>query len=162
LHFVSFGTANTVPKCAIHGLFTWVAASYWHERPQYRRRKCGSLPQETMIGFVHWTGDQSSESRRCAMLNLKKTGMAVAAAALLAAATIVAPQPAEARGGAVAAGIIGGLAAGALIGAAAAHPYYGPGYYGPAPVYYGPNCWWQRERFWDGWGWRVRRVRVCN
>jgi hypothetical protein len=94
----------------------------------------------------------------------KKTGIALAAAGVLAAATFAAPQPAEARGGAVAAGIIGGLAAGALIGSAVASPYYygPPAYYGPAPVYYGPHCWWQRERFWDGWGWRIRRVRVCN
>jgi hypothetical protein len=59
------------------------------------------------------------------------------------------------RRGGVAAGIIGGIAAGALIGAAA------NGYYGPGPVYYGPGCGWRRERFWDGYGWRVRRVRVC-
>ena len=45
--------------------------------------------------------------------------------------------------------------------------YYGPGYYGyggPAYVaggYYG-GCVWQRQRFWDGYGWRVRRVRVCG
>ena len=41
-------------------------------------------------------------------------------------------------------------------------PYYGPGYYGPAPVYYGPHCWWERHRVWDGWGWRFERVRVCH
>jgi len=99
------------------------------------------------------------------MVTLKNTGMAIAAAALLAVTTLAAPQPAEAHGsgGAVAAGVIGGLAAGALIGAAAAQPYYyGPAYYGPGPYYYGPHCWWQSERFWDGWGWRVRRVRVCQ
>jgi hypothetical protein len=99
------------------------------------------------------------------MTKLTKTLTAIAAAASLSAAVLVTPtEPAQARGGAVAAGIIGGLAAGAIIGSAAAHgPYYGPGYYyGPGPVYYGPHCWWRRERFWDGWGWRVRRVRVCD
>jgi hypothetical protein len=97
------------------------------------------------------------------MTKLIKTFTAVAAAGALSAAVLVAPtQPAQARGGAVAAGIIGGLAAGAIIGGAAAHAY-GPGYYyGPGPVYYGPHCWWHRERFWDGWGWRIRRVRVCD
>ena len=51
--------------------------------------------------------------------------------------------------------------------------YYGPGYYGPGygyyggPAYvadpgYGPPCVWQRQRFWDGYGWRVRHVRVCD
>jgi hypothetical protein len=74
------------------------------------------------------------------------------------------PQPAEARGGRVAAGIIGGLAAGAIIGGIASngYGYYGPRYYAPAPSYYGPRCWWTRERIWDGYGWRLRRVRVCD
>jgi hypothetical protein len=27
---------------------------------------------------------------------------------------------------------------------------------------YGPPCFWQRQRFWDGYGWRVRSVRVCD
>jgi hypothetical protein len=96
------------------------------------------------------------------MTKLIKTLTAVAAASTLSAAVLVTPtQPAQARGGAVAAGIIGGLAAGAIIGGAAAHG--GPGYYyGPGPVYYGPRCYWHGERFWDGWGWRVRRVRVCD
>src|SRR3569833_2280838 len=98
---------------------------------------------------------------------------ALAAAATLTIAAGAAPQPAEARGGRIAAGIIGGLAAGASIGGIASNGYgyyggpayaYGPGpyYYGPGPVYYGPNCWWRRERVWDGYGWRLRRVRVCN
>jgi hypothetical protein len=47
--------------------------------------------------------------------------------------------------------------------------YYAPGYYPsyyngvPAPVAdpAGP-CYWQRQRFWDGLGWRVRSVRVCG
>jgi hypothetical protein len=87
---------------------------------------------------------------------------AVAAAATLGLASVAAPQPAEARGGAIAAGIIGGLAVGALIGAAANGPYYGygPAYYGPGPAYGG--CYWTRQRVWDGWGWRVRPVRVCG
>jgi len=44
-------------------------------------------------------------------------------------------------------------------------PNYGYGYgYGPAyyPAYgYGAPCYWRRERFFDGYGWRIRRVRVC-
>jgi hypothetical protein len=92
---------------------------------------------------------------------------ALTAAVALTIAAVATPQPAEAHwrggGGAVAAGIIGGLAAGAIIGSAAGYgPYYGYGpgpYYGPA--YYG-GCYWTRQRFWDGWGWRFRRVRVCG
>jgi hypothetical protein len=56
--------------------------------------------------------------------------------------------------GAVAAGVVGGLALGAL----AARPYYGaPGYYA-----YGPECWVERRRYWDGYGYVVRRVRICE
>jgi hypothetical protein len=95
-----------------------------------------------------------------------KTLTTIAAALTLGIVAIATPQPAAAGnyGGAVAAGVIGGLAAGAIIGSAAASgPYYAPGYYyGPAPVYYGGGCYWTRERFWDGWNWRVRRVQVCN
>jgi hypothetical protein len=103
------------------------------------------------------------------MFNKTNTLTALAAAATLGLAAIATPQPAQAggHGGAVAAGVIGGLAAGAIIGSAAAHgPYYGygygPGYYGAAPAYYGGGCYWTRQRFWDGWGWRFRRVRVCD
>jgi hypothetical protein len=93
-----------------------------------------------------------------------RTLTAIAAAATLGLAAIAAPQQAEARGGALAAGIIGGLAVGAIVGSAAAHgPYYGgPAYYGPAPVYYGPRCYWTRQRVWTGYGWNWGRVRVCN
>ena len=107
-----------------------------------------------------------------AMKTISKTLTALAVAATLAVAAVAAPQPAEARdGGAIAAGIIGGLAVGAIVGSAAAHgPYYRPQYdepyreryYAPAPVYYGPDCYWARQRIWDGFGWRLRRVRVCD
>lgn len=96
-----------------------------------------------------------------------KMATTLAAAGAVTLAAIAAPVPAEARnGGAIAAGVIGGLAAGAIIGGAAAGPRYG--YYG-APAYYGgggyyaagPACGWRRERVWDGYGYVVRRVRVC-
>jgi hypothetical protein len=99
------------------------------------------------------------------MTKLSRTLTALAAAATLGLTAVAAPQPAEARGGAIAAGVIGGLAAGAIIGSAINGPYYGygPGYYygGPSPVYYG-GCYWTRQRVWDGWGWRFQRVRVCG
>lgn len=106
---------------------------------------------------------------------MRKILTAVVAVATIAGAAVSASSPAEARwrGGAVAAGVIGGIAAGALIAGAASRPAYGyaPGYYGyaPAPAYYGPpayayapRCWWQNQRFWDGYGWRIRRVQVCR
>ena len=95
---------------------------------------------------------------------MTKTLTALATAATLAVAAIAAPQPADARGGgAVAAGIVGGLAAGAIIGSAVNGPYYGygPAYYGPGPYAYG-GCYWTRERVWTGFGWRWHRVRVCG
>lgn len=98
---------------------------------------------------------------------MTKTFTALAAAATIALASVAAPPQAEAggRGGAVAAGIIGGLALGAIIGSQARGGYYygGPYAYAPGPVYYAPRCYWTRQRFWDGYGgWYVRRVRVCH
>jgi hypothetical protein len=98
---------------------------------------------------------------------MKKTLMALAAVATLALSSL-APAPAHAQRG-LGAGIAAGVIGGALIGGALAGPrYYGPGYGyygGPAdvagPGYY-DNCYWQRQRFWDGYGWRIRRVRVCG
>ena len=104
------------------------------------------------------------------------------ALATVAALAFSASAPAHAQrflGAAIAGGLIGG----AIVGSAVAAPYYygpgygyGPGYYGPgygyAPgPYYGRpayvaadpyGCYWQRQRFWDGYGWRVRSVRVCG
>lgn len=102
---------------------------------------------------------------------MKHTIIALAAAATLAAAL---PSSAQARchGCGVAAGVVGGLAAGAIIGSAIANS--GPTYYvEPAPVYAPPHtpsevveggvCHVERRRVWvDGYGWRSRRVEVCD
>ena len=104
-----------------------------------------------------------------------KTLTGVALAGVLAVGAVATTtQQAEAHwrgGGAVAAGVVGGLAAGAIIGGALAYPRYGYGYYGapayygygPAyyggPVYYGRRCWTRRT---VGPGGGVRRVRVCR
>ena len=102
---------------------------------------------------------------------MKKTLMALAAVSTLAISAVVAPAPAHAQRG-VGAAIAGGIIGGAIVGGALAGPgYYGPGYgyYGPGYGYYGgpayvvdSGCHWQRQRFWDGYGWRVRNVRVCD
>ncbi|HEY6024849.1 MAG TPA: hypothetical protein VIV34_11830 [Pseudolabrys sp.] len=65
---------------------------------------------------------------------------AIAVAAIVTIATVAAPDLAEARRGRIAAGIIGGIAAGAIIGSIAASNryYYGPGYY-YGSGYYGPG-----------------------
>jgi hypothetical protein len=105
---------------------------------------------------------------------MRKTLMALAAIATLAVSAVAAPAPAHAQRG-IGAAVAGGLIGGAIVGGAiAASPYgYGPGYYGYGPgygYYGGPayvaadpyGCYWQRQRFWDGYGWRIRRVRVCG
>ena len=65
-------------------------------------------------------------------------------------------------------GVAIGVGTAALIGAASAghaHPH-GHGYgYGYGPSYVGGpygGCYWRRERFFDGYGWRVRNVQVCH
>jgi hypothetical protein len=105
---------------------------------------------------------------------MKKTLTILAAAVTITVAALAAPTNADARdGGAVAAGVIGGLAAGAIIGSAVRGPgYYGSGYYGPgygsgpayyaSGPYYGSSCYVQRQRVWNGYAWRLQRVRVCN
>jgi hypothetical protein len=111
---------------------------------------------------------------------MKKSLVALAAVAVLA---ISMTSPAQAWRGGWGPGLAAGLIGGAIIGGAIASSpyYYGPGYYGPG--YYGPGygpgyypyaaspgyvgggyggCYWQRQRFWDGYAWQVRSVRVCG
>jgi len=77
------------------------------------------------------------------------------------------------------------LAAAATLAVSAASPAYaqrdgwgpGPGprtYPGPGGYPYWPGyvdapvgeavgpCYWKQQRFWDGYGWRERRVRICG
>jgi len=109
-----------------------------------------------------------------------RCGVAVATLAglLLALAPTDASAQYRRRGpgaGAVAAGVVGGLALGALAAGAARPYYYGPSpyYYGPGPAYvvedelpppprYRPRCWFEREDVWDGYGYVPRRIRVCR
>lgn len=96
---------------------------------------------------------------------MTKTLLTLAAAASIAVAALAVPTTADARGGRIAAGVIGGLAAGAIIGGAygAYGPYgpYGGPYYGGPYYAAAPGCGVRRERFWDGYRWRIHRVRVC-
>jgi hypothetical protein len=89
-----------------------------------------------------------------------------AAIGALALSTFTAASPANAGdGGAVAAGVAGGLIGGMFLGSALA----GPRYYEPAPVYVAPpppsDCYWTRGRpYWDDYRgvWIRPRVRVCD
>ena len=91
--------------------------------------------------------------------------VSLTAIAALALAVTATSQPAFARDrGAVAAGVIGGLAVGAIIGSQVHRGYYGgPGYYesGYRPVY--RNCRTERQHFTDRHGrYHTRRIRVCD
>lgn len=99
-----------------------------------------------------------------------RTAIALAMASTLATATI--PIQAHAENGQITAGVLGGLAAGALLGSAFSAPRP---YYAPAPVYVAPPppayvapppapCYWTRsEPVWDDYSgmWVRPRVRVC-
>jgi hypothetical protein len=97
---------------------------------------------------------------------MKKTIAALVAVATIAGSLVSVAPAARADGGRIAAGVAGGLIGGALLGGAIAASRPAPvyGYGAPAPVYVEepPPCRLVRERFWDGYGWRVRRVEVCD
>jgi len=104
---------------------------------------------------------------------MMKTLTALATAGAITVAAVAVPASAQAsnwhhhnNGGAVAAGVVGGLAAGAIIGSAVA-PRYGYGYYDSYPAYYGGSyaysrCYLVRQKVWTDYGPRWRRVRVCD
>ena len=99
---------------------------------------------------------------------MTRTLFALVAASTIAAATVAAPTSADARcrGCGVAAGVIGGLAAGAIIGSAIANSPPPPPpdvvYIEREPVY-GPVCHLERRRVWiEGYGYRWRRFHVCD
>lgn len=90
--------------------------------------------------------------------------MAAGLAALSALAISATPADAQyyrhrgyAPGAALGLGVAGGLLAGAVIAGAAR----------PAPVIVGEpvyerECWYERRRVWDGYGYARERVRVCD
>jgi hypothetical protein len=101
---------------------------------------------------------------------MRKAVATLAAAATIAAATVATPNSADARWGW--GPVVGGFAAGAIVGSALARPYYYPygyyGYYAPAPVYYdyyspAPLYYGYGPRPYYGcWRWRHGyRYRVC-
>lgn len=118
---------------------------------------------------------------------MHKSLIGLAAAAGIGLASVAAPSHANAAcfGCAVGAGVLGGVAAGAIIGSAIANSppppayYPPPGYYAPPPGYYppppaayyapppayaqlAPGCHWAKRRVWvEGVGYRVRSVQVC-
>jgi len=90
---------------------------------------------------------------------MKKTFAALVAVATIAGS--LATTPASAQRG-VAAGVAAGLIGGAIVGGAIASSRPAYGYGERVYVEEAPACRLVRERFWDGYGWRFRRVEVCN
>ena len=91
--------------------------------------------------------------------------IALAAVSALALTAVTLPAAARNNGGAIAAGVIGGVAVGAIVGSQVNRGYYGggPGYYeqGYQPVY--SNCRTERQRYIGRDGYEhVRRIRVCD
>jgi hypothetical protein len=111
---------------------------------------------------------------------MRKILVALATVATLAFSASAPAHAQRALGAAIAGGLIGGAIVGSAVAASPYYygpGYYAPGYYGPgpyaapAPYYGGPayvaaedpyGCYWQRQRFWDGYAWRIRRVQVCG
>src|SRR5580700_11736753 len=108
--------------------------------------------------------------------HMHKSLLGLAAATAVGLATLAGPSPANAGcyGCAVGAGVIGGIAAGAIIGSAIANnPPPPPAYYPPPPPpgYYpppgyaqlAPGCYWGKRRVWvEGYGYQVRPVQICQ
>ncbi len=116
---------------------------------------------------------------------MHKSLIGIAAATGIGLASLAVPSTANAYcvGCAVGAGILGGVAAGAIVGSAIANSPPPPAYYPPPPpppaAYYPPpgayappppayaqlppGCYWAHRRVWvEGVGYRVRPVQVCR
>jgi hypothetical protein len=107
---------------------------------------------------------------------MHKSLFGLAAAASIGLASLAVPSTANAGcyGCAVGAGVLGGVAAGAIIGSAIANnPPPPPAYYPPPPPpgYYpppgyaqlAPGCYWGKRRVWvEGYGYQVRPVQICQ
>ena len=96
---------------------------------------------------------------------MKKTLAAFLAVASIAGSLTATPAHAQRGVGVgIAAGLIGGAIVGGAIAASRPYPYGpygGPAYYDAAPPPVPPGCYWQQQRYWDGYGWTVHPVRVC-
>jgi len=116
------------------------------------------------VGLNQFHALRSALGRRIREIPMKKTVLAIAISAVLAAATL-APTTADARSRGVGYGIAGGLVAGAIIGGAiASSPAYAyprayypvagyePYAYGVAPAYGCPGGYWARRPLRDPYG----------
>lgn len=102
-------------------------------------------------------------------MKMRKIIATIVAIAIIAGGALSIAPAAKADGGRIAAGVAGGILGGVLLGGAlAGGPVYAappppPVYYAPAPVYVEePECRLVRQQYWDGYGYRIRRVQVCD
>ena len=100
---------------------------------------------------------------------MKRRVLTILAVAFAVGSVLTIAPEAKAHDGQIAAGVAGGLLGGVLLGGAlAGGPVYAappppPVYYEPAPVYVEePECHWVRQQYWDGYGYRMRRMQVCD
>jgi hypothetical protein len=131
---------------------------------QAARQICNPKYSVNELGHNSMTG--SGRTTRIGSRLFRRATMKNAIAGLVTAISIsalAAAHPAHAGSGDVAAGLIGGFAAGAIVGTALA-PRPAPVYVAPAPVYVvEPQCYWTRGRpMWDGYRWVRTRVQVCD
>src|SRR5258707_14418406 len=123
--FCSPGNAGNTPDCAL------------------KKRSAGQHSSSNVtVPFIDhsremWNFRCDRIFSRCPLLDekgeaMRKTLMALAAAATLAVSAVAAPAPAQAQRG-VAAGVAPGLLGGAIVGGAIAsqNGYYGPGHFCP-------------------------------
>ena len=98
---------------------------------------------------------------------MRRTVGLLMAVGVTATAMTVLSAPSRAENGEIAAGILGGLAVGTILGAGVAQPRYEA----PAPVYVAPppppppTCYWtQSEPVWDNFQgvWVRQQVQVCD
>jgi len=97
---------------------------------------------------------------------MKKSVAALVAVATIAGSLVSVAPAARAHDGVgvgIAAGLLGGAIVGGAIAASRPAPVYGEPVYVGAPPPPPPGCYWQRQRYWDGYYgvWRVHPVQVC-
>jgi hypothetical protein len=123
-----------------------------------------------IINFLNYFGDLDISDAlalvaRSGGNRMSKIIAGVVTVALTVALGAASTPEAKAENGQVAAGVAGGLLGGMLLGGALAARSAPPPpvYYAPPPAYIEePACRMVRERYWDGYDWRFRRVEVCN
>ena len=82
---------------------------------------------------------------------MNKTLAALLAFAMVAAFSTTPASAQRGLGAAIAGGIVGGAIVGGAVAASQAPPVYVEG----------PPCHFERQRWWDGYEWRFRRIQVC-